>query len=122
MDMNALSYWQQLDLLVSQWKEQRRTGAHAYKSSKKPEKVKLQKAQIEPIEWLIVFKMQTNVTFPPATGPKRFINRLTVNSELSDEGRRYLAYCAHRFRRQWTATAEEFAWIVQWLKPYQEPK
>jgi hypothetical protein len=114
MDMSALSYWQQLDLLVSQWKERRRTGVQANLKLTKPERKKLPRTQIEPTEWLIVFKMQRNVTFPPGTSHKRFINGLRVDSQLSDRGRQYLAYIANRYRRQWTATPEEFEWIVKW--------
>jgi hypothetical protein len=72
------------------------------------------RTQIEPDEWLIVYKLQTKVSFPPGTGHKRFVNRLTVGSQLSDRGRMYLAYIAHRYRKQWNTTDAEMEWIIRW--------
>lgn len=108
MAMNALSYWQQLDLLVSQWKEQQRPIVKSAIAPKGP------RTPMTLTEMMIVDKIQQHVRFPPATSPKRFIRRLTMQSELSDRGRQYLAWIAHRFRRQWQPTEEEFAWIVTW--------
>lgn len=112
MDTTALSYWQQLDLLASQWKEQQRTAVQ--KPLPMKGKLKGPRTPMTMVEMQIVDKLQCDVTFPVGSGPKRFIRRLTINSELSDAGRAYLAYVAHRFRRQWKATDEESQWIVRW--------
>lgn len=76
-------------------------------------KVRVNVAQISPLEWSIASKMQ-RVSFAPYTAHKRFILDLTENSELSDGGRHYLAHVAHRYRRQWRATPEETHWILEW--------
>lgn len=34
----------------------------------------------------------------------------------SDKGRAFMAFIAHRFRRQYVLTAEEMAWIEQWKR------
>ena len=73
-----------------------------------------QMTQIEPDEWLIVYKLQTKVTFPPGSLHKHFVHALSVASQLSDRGRMYLAYIANRYRKQWTATDTEVEWIVRW--------
>ena len=76
---------------------------------------KLPRTPMDTIEQGIVRKMQTNVSFPPGHAHKRFIHDLIPDrSQLSDRGRAYLAYIAHRYRRQWKATHEEFCWIVRW--------
>jgi hypothetical protein len=77
------------------------------------------KAPISPIELSIVRKMQRLVTFPPATASKRFINTLSDASQLTDKGRRFLAFIAHRFRRRWinTGTDEEFNWVLRYNVP-----
>jgi hypothetical protein len=72
------------------------------------------RTQIEPDEWLIVYKLQTNVTFLPGSSHKRFINSLSVNSTLSNRGRMYLSYIANRYRKQWHASDAETEWIVRW--------
>jgi hypothetical protein len=77
------------------------------------------KEPISAVELSIVRKMQRLVTFPPATASKRFVNTLSDRSQLTDKGRRFLAFIAHRFRRQWigAATEEEFHWIVRYNVP-----
>jgi hypothetical protein len=66
------------------------------------------------VEQSIVQKLQSHVTFVPASAHKRFIRDLIPGkSQLSDRGRNYLAYIANRYRRQWRATDEEFEWIVR---------
>ncbi|MGC2694928.1 MAG: hypothetical protein WA738_03975, partial [Candidatus Angelobacter sp.] len=72
------------------------------------------RTQIEPDEWLIVFKLQSKVRFPPGGSHKRFIHRLSVESQLSNSGRTYLAYIANRYRKQWNATDAETEWIIRW--------
>lgn len=52
-------------------------------------------------------------SFPPGTGAKRFIRRI-VSGEinfLSPAGRRFLAFIAHRFRRQYVLSAEQWQWV-----------
>jgi hypothetical protein len=76
---------------------------------------KLPRTPMDAIEQGIVRKLQGYVTFVPASSHKRFIHDLIPDrSQLSDRGRAYLAYIAHRYRRQWKATHEEFCWIVRW--------
>ena len=70
---------------------------------------------MDEIERGIVRKMQASVTFVPGSSHKRFVRDMNPDtSQLSERGRQYLAYIANRYRRQWKATHEEFAWIVQW--------
>lgn len=71
-------------------------------------------ALISPIELSIVEKMQRSVNFPPYSSHKRFIRVLGPLSEMCDGGRNLLAYCAHRYRRQWRPSPEETSWIQQW--------
>jgi hypothetical protein len=67
------------------------------------------------VEKTVVRHLQAWVTFVPGSSHKRFVLHLNPEtSQLSDRGRNYLAYIAHRYRRQWTATDEEFEWIVAW--------
>jgi hypothetical protein len=55
----------------------------------------------------------SQATFPPATGAKRFIRDLTAGyiQQLSPRGRWFLAFIAHRFRRQYTLSAEQWQWV-----------
>lgn len=105
-----MNVWEQLDALAAQ----HRAATARPKPSRAPIAAKSPRTQIDPVEWLIVFKLQTHVRFPLASGHKRFIHRLTVNSSLSDRGRQYLAYVAYRYRRQWKPNDEEFEWMVRW--------
>lgn len=83
----------------------------------KPPREKLPRTPMDAIEQGIVRKLQANVTFVPASSHKRFVRDLNPEkSQLSDNGRAYLAYIANRYRRQWKATHEEFCWIVQWCR------
>ncbi len=34
--------------------------------------------------------------------------------KLSDKGRRFMAFVANRFRRQYVLTEEEWAWVREW--------
>lgn len=58
----------------------------------------------------------SGATFPPASNTKRFVRELYQGHKqnLSDRGRWYLAFIAHRFRRQYTLTNEEWAWVNLW--------
>jgi hypothetical protein len=55
--------------------------------------------------------------FPPYTASKRFAQDLSSGHivRLSDKGRSFLAYIAHRFRRQYRLSEDEQAWIKLWL-------
>jgi hypothetical protein len=66
------------------------------------------------VESALVRRLQEHVSFPPGSSHKRFIRDLTDESLLSEGGRHYLAYIAARYRRQYRATPEEIAWIVEW--------
>ena len=88
------------------------TSAAPIKTSSKE---KLPRTPLDSIEQGLVRRLQANVSFPPGYAHKRFIHDLIPErSQLSDRGRAYLAYIAHRYRRQWKATHEEFCWIVRW--------
>ena len=54
---------------------------------------------------------------PPATACKRFARDLSNGRirELSDRGRAFLAFIAHRFRRQYRLSPEECEWIRTWF-------
>jgi hypothetical protein len=78
---------------------------------------------LDEIEKSIIRKMQASVTFVPGSSHKRFVRDLNPDtSALSTNGRNYLAYLANRYRRQWIASAEEFAWVVQWCRYGALPK
>lgn len=54
-----------------------------------------------------------HASFPPATAAKRFVNDLADGyiHNLTPGGRRFLAFIAHRFRRQYTLTLEQWQWV-----------
>lgn len=64
----------------------------------------------------IIAKVST-ARFPPATASKRFIGDLSAGyiQQLSERGRRFLAFIAHRFRRQYELTEAEWAWVNEQL-------
>jgi hypothetical protein len=55
-------------------------------------------------------------TFPPATRAKRFVHDLSSGriQNLSDGGREFLGFIAHRFRRQYSLTPEQWQWVNEW--------
>ena len=59
----------------------------------------------------------SGATFPPATASKRFVRDLSCGHVrlLSERGRCFLAFIAHRFRRQYVLTAEQWAWVDEYL-------
>lgn len=59
--------------------------------------------------------------FVPNTGPKRFIRDLRAERivNLTERGRWYLAFVAHRFRRQYALTPEQWAWVNEKLNEKQ---
>lgn len=59
----------------------------------------------------------TSARFPPATASKRFARDLGAGliKSLSPRGRRFLAYVAHRYRRQYALSEDEKRWIDQWI-------
>lgn len=73
-------------------------------------------APLTDLEKSLVAKLST-ASFPPATATKRFAADLAEGHirQLTDKGRRFLAFTALRFRRQYTITQEERAWIDHWL-------
>lgn len=62
-------------------------------------------------------------SFPPATASKRFVRDLEAGyvKQLSGKGRRFLAYVAHRFRRQYQLNEIESAWVAEWIN-WQAPE
>jgi hypothetical protein len=73
------------------------------------------------IELSIVDKLG-QASFPPATASKSFARNLCSGyvKDLSPRGRRFLAFIAQRFRRQYNLTKEEKQWVAEWID-YQEP-
>lgn len=59
----------------------------------------------------------SQATFPVGSGSKRFIRDIYDGriQQLTDKGRWYLAYVAHRFRRQYRLTQEQLAWVNERL-------
>lgn len=74
------------------------------------------------IEQSIAAKLCT-ARFPAYSASKRFARDLGDGyvRELSDKGRKFMAYIVHRFRRQYTLTQEEQAWVDDWLNKQTEP-
>lgn len=72
------------------------------------------KTEITDLERSIIVKLGKAI-FPPATASKRFVRDLNSGyiKQLSAKGRTFLAYVAHRFRRQYELTAEELAWVTE---------
>lgn len=56
-------------------------------------------------------------TFPVGSGAKRFIRDIASGyiTQLTENGRWYLAFVAHRFRRQYRLTADQIAWVQEKL-------
>jgi len=69
------------------------------------------------IERDIISKV-AKASFPPSTAAKRFMRDLDSGyvTHLSRRGRMFLAYIAHRFRRQYVLTEPEWAWVRDWLQ------
>lgn len=63
----------------------------------------------------------STATFVPNTGPKRFIRDLCAGriENLTERGRWYLAFVAHRFRRQYMLSPEQWAWVNEKLNEKQ---
>jgi len=64
-----------------------------------------------------IIRVISGATFPPATASKRFVRDLSCGHVrlLSERGRCFLAFIAHRFRRQYVLTAEQWAWVDEYL-------
>lgn len=60
-------------------------------------------------------KVQT-ANFPPATASKRFMQGDAEFIKWSDKGRAFMAFIAHRFRRQYVLTEDELKWIETWKR------
>ena len=77
---------------------------------------------LSPLEQGIVRKL-SEARFPPYSASKRFARELGEGhiQQLSTNGRRFLAYVVHRFRRQYQLTAEEESWVAEWLARAPEP-
>jgi len=65
-----------------------------------------------------IIKKLARATYPPATASKRFVRDLSSGyiSQLSEKGRAFLAFVAHRFRRQYELTQEEWIWVHEHKK------
>lgn len=77
----------------------------------------LERWPIAEIERGIISKL-SQASFPPYTASKRFVRDLESGSitALSWRGRMFLAYVAHRFRRQYVLSESEWAWVLDWLQ------
>ena len=62
-------------------------------------------------------------SFPPGTASKRFARDLSAGyiKQLSPRGRRFLAYIANRFRRQYRLSESEWVWVRERLEWKPEP-
>lgn len=71
-----------------------------------------EKSPLSELERSIV-SVVCGASFPPATAAKRFIMRLAGKEiqYLTPRGRWFLAYIAHRFRRQYALTVEQWQWV-----------
>lgn len=78
----------------------------------KQEKKRTPTTPLTGLEKAIYRKVQT-ARFPPATASKRFMQGDAELIKLSDKGRAFLAYIAHRFRRQYILTEEELTWVAK---------
>ncbi len=78
----------------------------------KAEKIACPFCGITELERGIIAKL-AKATYPPATASKRFVRDLSSGyiQQLSEKGRTFLAFVAHRFRRQYELTEEEWAWV-----------
>jgi hypothetical protein len=76
-----------------------------------------ERTEINALERGIIAKLAT-ATYPPATASKRFVRDLSTGyiKQLSERGRAFLAHVAHRFRRPYELTQEEWAWIREHKK------
>lgn len=72
---------------------------------------------------LSIIKKLSRASFPPATASKRFVRDLSGGyvKNLSGKGRRFLAFVAHKFRRQYALNESEWAWVNEWLS-WQAPE
>lgn len=78
-------------------------------------KPKLPMTELSEQEKSIYRKVQT-ARFPPATASKSFMQGDANVLRWSDRGRAFMAYIAHRFRRQYTLTFEEWEWVAKWKR------
>lgn len=80
------------------------------------------RSPITDLEWCIIRKL-SGASFPPGTASKRFVRDLAGGyiKQLSPRGRRFLAYVANRFRRQYQLTESEWTWIHEWLNYEPQP-
>lgn len=106
-----MTYWEELDALVSQWQSRQRAPEQ---TELKLAPAKAPRTELTTVELMLIEKLQRSVTFPPGSSHKRFIRGLDQHSQLSEAGRCYLAYIAHRYRKQWQANDDEFQWMVRW--------
>jgi hypothetical protein len=61
-----------------------------------------------------LYRKVQGASFPPATASKAFMQGDPEAILWSDRGRAFMAYIAHRFRRQYHLTESEWAWVEEW--------
>jgi len=85
--------------------------------------VKATTTPLSDLEKTLVAKVCT-ATFPPGTAAKRFMGDLRAGyiKQLSENGRCFLAFIAHRFRRQYQLTEDEWAWVRKYQTKYDQKK
>lgn len=81
------------------------------------------KIPLSDLEKSIIAKLAT-ATYPPGTASKRFVRDLHGGhiSRLSAKGRAFLAFVAHRFRKQYCLNEEEWAWINSHIENLEIPR
>jgi hypothetical protein len=78
-------------------------------------KPKLPMTELTELEKALYRRVQT-ARFPPATASKSFMQGDADLIRWSDRGRAFMAFIAHRFRRQYTLTEAEWEWVNQWKR------
>ena len=109
-----MNFWQQLDAIIEEHRQSQIIATQ--RSFKLRGNAAISRSDLSVTEILLIEKLQRCVKFAPFCAHKRFVRQLSASSKLSDLGRAYLAFIAHRYRRQWAASDEEFEWILRWKK------
>ena len=73
----------------------------------------LPKTPLSEFERELARHIGAHTTFRVGSGPKRFIRDICAGyiQQLTPRGRWYLAFVAKRFRRQYTLTEDQWAWV-----------
>ena len=82
----------------------------------RPKRAQLELTPLTDLEKSVAEKL-ASARMPPATASKRFARELASGclTRLSDRGRKFMAYVANRFRRQYQLSKDERDWVDRWL-------